>query len=113
MKLVTLPTGNKLTAETASTPQERQAGLMNRQQLSQSHGMLLQYSEAAERSIWMKNTYIPLDIVFLTEHKQVLNVEQGEPLNEEHIWSDGDAQYILEVNQGEAQNLERGDTLHF
>jgi len=104
-----------LELETAETQKERAEGLQNRKELSEYRGMLFNFPNSEKQSIWMKDTHIPLDIVFLSEEGTVLNVEQGEPESTEHIYSDGECSYALELNRGKAEdfNISEGDNLSF
>jgi len=104
-----------LELETAETQEERAEGLQNREELSQYRGMLFNFPETEKQSIWMKNTHIPLDIVFLSEDGTVLNIEQGEPESTEHIHSNGECSYAIELKQGKADdfNISEGDNLSF
>lgn len=104
-----------LNLETADTQKQRQQGLQNREQLNQYEGMLFNFPEAEKQSIWMKDTQIPLDIIFLNENGEVLNIEQGEPQTTEHIFSDGSCKHVLELRQGKADdlNIKPGDDLSF
>lgn len=115
MKTVKLPNGKTLTAETAANPRQRRKGLKRRKKLSQTHSMLFIYPGSEEREMWMKETYIPLDIIFLNEDKEIINIEKGQPLNKEKVRSSEPAKYVLEVNQGLAKsnNLRQGSKLHF
>lgn len=102
--------------ETADTQKERQKGLQGREKLDQHRGMLFKYDELSQKSIWMKDTHIPLDIIFLSEDGTVLNIEQGEPMNKEHIKSKGEnCMYVLEFNEGKTDdfNISEGDNLSF
>lgn len=104
-----------LELETAETQEERAEGLQHREELSQYRGMLFNFPEAEKQSIWMKNTYVPLDIVFLSEDGKVLNIEQGEPESREHIHSNGNCKHVLELREGKADdfNISEGDNLSF
>lgn len=93
-----------VSVEIADSKSEREQGLMYRRKLALGEGMLFVFEEEAPRSFWMKNTYIPLDIVFLDSDGRVLNVEEAYPEPDvseeelEHYTSDGDAQFVLELN---------------
>lgn len=95
-----------ISVEIADSPQERQRGLMDRESLASRHGMLFVYGEEQELSFWMKNTSIPLDIIFIDERGVVINVAHAKvPANTS---SDGyrqyestePAKYVIEVNRG-------------
>jgi uncharacterized membrane protein (UPF0127 family) len=63
--LLVLPDGFKVRAELARTPEEQSRGLMFRKGLKEERGMLFVFADAGEKSFWMKNTFVELDIVFL------------------------------------------------
>lgn len=102
--------GKKLTyaVEIADSPEERRLGLMHRLKLPEDRGMLLWYAEPVEVRVWMKNTYVPLDILFIDEMGIVTGVEAAEPLSEDLIPSNGPVRAVLEINAG--QSAARGIT---
>src|SRR5690606_33756069 len=72
--------------EIADTPYEWETGLMYRESMEENQGMLFIYPNAAPRSFYMKNTYIPLDIIFMTSDTIVLNIkENAQPRDETSI----------------------------
>ncbi len=95
-----------LDVEIADTFEEQKAGLMNRESLSDSSGMLFVFDEAESRSFWMKNTLIPLDMVFFNQNKEYVSVvRDAQPCPpEERVCpsykSEGEAMYVLETNPG-------------
>lgn len=99
-----------LELETAVTPEERARGLMFREELGEYKGMIFIYDEAEERSFWMKNTYIPLDMIFLTAERTVKTVKKADPepnTSDEDLTSypsEGPAKYVIEVNQNFSEN---------
>lgn len=107
--------------EVADTAEERERGLMFREELDENHGMLFVYEEEAPRSFWMKNTLIPLDIIFLGSDKTIINIEKAYPepntsdSNLERYRSESPAQYVIEVNQNftERKGIEKGDRVEF
>ncbi|MDY6769274.1 MAG: DUF192 domain-containing protein [Candidatus Nanohaloarchaea archaeon] len=106
---VTTPAGT-IQVAVADTPQERQEGLMGRSQVPLD-GMLFVFPRPAQQTFWMKDTRVPLDIVFIGEDGRVLNVAAADPepgVPEENLTryrSDGPALYVLEVPQGDAEEL--------
>lgn len=94
--------------ELAITPQERSKGLMFRKSLAPDQAMLFVYEDEQSRSFWMKNTYIPLDIVWLDSQRKITGVSaDARPcLDGDCVFyrSPGPVQYVLEVNSGIAQN---------
>lgn len=96
--------------EIADNETERRIGLMNRTELGKNEGMLFVYPGEGDRSFWMKNTLIPLDIIFLDSQRQVINVENAVPQpniserNLDRYSSERPAKYVIEVNSGFADN---------
>jgi uncharacterized membrane protein (UPF0127 family) len=76
---VVLPSGAVYAVELARTPEEQAQGLMFRESLSQRSGMLFLFGDGAPHQFWMKNTMIPLDIVWLDESGRVLFVSANTP----------------------------------
>jgi len=74
-----LPNGRAVTLEVASTPNQRNLGLMFRPSLAEDHGMLFLFPTPDRYAIWMKNMLIPIDIVWLDEHKQIIHIETNVP----------------------------------
>jgi uncharacterized membrane protein (UPF0127 family) len=96
--------------EIADNDTERQEGLMNVTELGERRGMLFVFEEEEMRGFWMKNTLIPLDMIFLDAEKQVINVETAGPepgTADENLTvyrSEKPAKYVIEVNAGFAEN---------
>lgn len=88
------------TLEVADTPKAQHLGLMHRKTMPADRGMLFVFADEDERSFWMKNTYIPLDIIYLDAAGKVVSVKQMKPLDERSVPSDGPAKYAIELNQG-------------
>ena len=87
-----------------TTPEEQAKGLMYRKEpLGDKTAAIFIYDSAEMRSFWMKNTYIPLDIVFLDETGKVIDIHyNNSPLSEDPIESSGPAQFAIEVDAGSA-----------
>ncbi|MDC7224014.1 MAG: DUF192 domain-containing protein [Spirochaetales bacterium] len=92
--------GHTITVELARSLDERQTGLMYREEMAQDHGMLFVFEEEAVRSFWMKNTLIPLSIAYIDKEGVILDILDMEPLDTTSVPSSGPAMYALEVNQG-------------
>lgn len=116
---VTLQTSSAslaITAEVADTGAKRSQGLMNRTSLAEDAGMLFVFDEASERSFWMKDTYVSLDIIFIGSDKAILYIEENAtPLSETPIAPEVQTQFVLEVNAGYAaeHGLNVGDEVRF
>jgi len=76
---ITYPTGARVQAELADTPQKRSRGLMFREQLAPDAGMLFRFEEAGEWSFWMKNTKVALDILWIGPDKKIAYIEENVP----------------------------------
>ena len=100
--VIELVVGNhRLEAEIVYDPTRREQGMMFRKEMPADGAMLFVFPESAPRSFWMKNTYIPLSIAFLTEDGSIVNIEKMAPLDEvSHHRSMGPGRYALEVHQG-------------
>ena len=93
------------TIEIADDQSERSAGLMFRETMDDDHGMLFVFQETRPVGFWMKNTPMPLDIVFIGEDGKVLDVLPGEPFSEALV-SPGTntlVRYVLELKRGIAE----------
>ena len=91
---------HKLTAEIATTPDQRSVGLMNRFSLKPDHGMLFIFEKNEPLAFWMRNTYIPLSIAFIDAEGRILNVVEMAPRSDATHPSRGDALYALEMRKG-------------
>lgn len=90
-------------AETAITPEEQEMGLMFRKSLNRNGGMLFVFKDDGYRYFWMKNTYIPLDFVFINSKMEVANIHRhARPFDEAGIPSGTPVKYVLEINEGTA-----------
>ena len=97
----------KLQVDTALNATEWENGLMYRQTMAPDHGMIFIFPDVEIRRFWMKNTYIPLDIIFLDAQKRIINIsENATPLREDIIYgSKSPSMYVLEVNAGLSNHL--------
>ncbi len=92
--------------ELAVSAQERARGLMHRESLPQSQGMLFVYPRPTPVGFWMKNTLIPLDMIFLDEAGRVVKVHhEAQPHDETVIRGGGEVKAVLEINGGLAKRL--------
>ncbi|MEO8754171.1 MAG: DUF192 domain-containing protein [Casimicrobiaceae bacterium] len=91
---------HKLTAELATTPEQRQTGLMNRFSLKPDYGMLFVFERPEPLSFWMRNTYVALSIAFISADGTILNIEDMQPQTDDPHWSRGAALYTLEMKKG-------------
>jgi uncharacterized membrane protein (UPF0127 family) len=112
LEIVTKNGVQVFSVEMATTEQEKETGLMYRKELADGKGMLFDFSPEQEVSMWMKNTYIPLDMIFIRSDGRILRIaENTEPLSTKIIASGGLAKGVLEVIAGTAKKygIEPGD----
>ena len=106
---VTVGIGNKahvVRAEVARTQQEWTQGLMFRREMGADEGMIFVSDTAETRSFWMRNTVIPLDIIFIGADHRILNIAaDAVPYSLDSIPSVGPAIAVLELNGGRAAQL--------
>ena len=100
--------------ELARTDSEREKGLMYRAELPADHGMLFVFYDDAPRSFWMKNTLIPLDMIFINSRLEVVEVKANVPPCREDpcpSYPSEPAMYVLEINGGlaEKNGIKQGD----
>ena len=94
------------TVEVVDTPEARSKGLMFREKLAPDAGMLFDFKESREVSFWMRNTFIPLDMLFITREGLVANIHiNARPQDPTSIPSDGPVQFVLEIPGGRSVEL--------
>jgi uncharacterized membrane protein (UPF0127 family) len=105
-----------VTVELARTDAERAKGLMHRRELAPDAGMLFLFDETSEHAFWMKNTLIPLDMIFIGDDGRVTGVvARAVPGDLRARSAGGPSRYVLEVNGGwaEAHGVAPGDRVRF
>jgi len=91
------------TVEMATTREQRDRGLMFRTHLAERHGMLFDFEQNQPVGMWMKDTLIPLDMVFITADGRIHRIERdAKPGSLDLIASDGPVRFVLELNAGDA-----------
>ena len=102
------------TVELVDTPETRNRGLMFRNELAEQHGMLFDFREVRPVDMWMKNTLIPLDMLFVRADGTIHHIAaNAEPLSTRVIPSQGPVLAVFEIGGGEARRLgiAVGDTM--
>ncbi len=106
LTLVTDSGRHRIEIEVAETEEQKAVGLMFRKSIADNAGMLFPYSPPREITMWMRNTLIPLDMVFIRADGIVHRIEaRTTPLSEEIIHSKGDVSAVLELGGGVAAKL--------
>jgi uncharacterized protein len=106
----------KIDIEIADNETDREKGLMFRRSMADTQGMLFIFEDSQPRSFWMRNTYIPLDIVFVNWNLDIITIQKNAvPFSEASVPSNGNAKYVVEVNAGYADSygLRPGDKIRF
>jgi uncharacterized membrane protein (UPF0127 family) len=104
LEIVTKSGVKVFNVEIAKTTEERERGLMYRKELPDGQGMLFDFSPQQEVSMWMKNTYVSLDMIFIQADGRILRIaENTKPLSERIISSGGPVKAVLEVVAGTAR----------
>ena len=94
----------RIDVEIASRPEERNQGLMYRDFMPARFGMLFIFEQSAPRSFWMRNTVIPLDLIFVDDNNRIVSIQTDtKPYSDDPIPSNGPARYVIEVNSGFCQ----------
>ncbi len=92
---------SRFVVEIADEPEERSRGLMHRTELAEGAGMLFLFDRPERQAFWMKNTPLPLDIIFIDERGVVDSIAAGTtPFSEASLPSDGPVVAVLEINGG-------------
>jgi uncharacterized protein len=102
--------------EIADTPEKLETGLMYRRTMADTEGMLFVFKKAGLRFFWMKNTYIPLDMIFVDKNMKIVKIEKDTiPMSEENIPTHKNTLYIVEVNAGfcDRYGINVGDYIQF
>ena len=102
--------------EVAATPEQQERGLMFRRTMAADHGMIFPMSPPRPASFWMKNTYIPLDIIFIgPDHRIIRIAENAAPLSLDLIDCPEPAAAVLELNGGmaKARGIAAGDLVRW
>ena len=106
LTLVTESGEHRIEIEVAETLQEKAVGLMFRRSVPPGTGMLFPYPSPQEVTMWMRNTYVPLDMIFIRADGVIHRIEERtEPFSERTIASQGPVTAVLEIAGGEASRL--------
>jgi uncharacterized membrane protein (UPF0127 family) len=114
LEIVTSSGTHRFSVEVMRTDDQRARGLMHRRFMPEDRGMLFDFKREEPVAMWMKNTYLSLDMVFIDKSGKVVNIaENTEPLSERIIPSAGPVLAVLELNAGTARRigLKPGDRL--
>lgn len=102
--------------EIADSPAKREMGLQYRRNLASERGMIFLFPFESEQTFWMKNTPIPLDMIFISRERKIVGiVEQAVPFTLDSRSVGAPSQYVLEINGGLAKRygIQAGDSVRF
>ncbi len=106
LDVVTAGGRHRFEVEVVSTPPERERGLMFRRHMAENHGMLFDFGREREVSMWMKNTYLPLDMLFIKADGTIVTIaENTRPHSLKAIPSRRPVRAVLEINAGTVARL--------
>jgi uncharacterized membrane protein (UPF0127 family) len=97
---------HRFTVEVAQTPAEQEAGLMFRRSLAGDRGMIFPYDPPQDVAFWMKNTLIPLDMVFIRADGTIARIATAKPLDETPVPAGEPVAAVLELRGGRASELD-------
>lgn len=89
-----------ITAQVATTPEQRQIGLMLRTDMPQQEGMIFLFEQSSQQCFWMKNTLLPLTAAFVADDGRIVNLVDMKPQTLDAHCSQEPVRYVLEMNQG-------------
>lgn len=104
---------HRFSVEVAATPEQQQRGLMFRRSLAPDQGMIFPYDPPQEVGFWMKNTFIPLDMIFIRQDGTIARIAHAQPLTLDSVPSGEPVSAVLEIRAGRAAQLgiKEGDRL--
>ena len=109
--MINITLGNKkYKVREAKTDEEKRKGLQNVSELAEDEGMIFYFDPPQRVEMWMKNTLIPLDIIYINDDQEVIEIYQGEP-NDDTLHSVENTSYVVEVNRNSGVHV--GDELEF
>ena len=114
IEIVTSEGPQRFSVEVMRTPEQLEKGLMFRRYMPDDRGMLFDFKTEQPVQFWMKNTYLPLDMLFISKAGKIVSIkENAEPLSEKLIPSGAPVAAVLEVNAGTAARIHAkpGDTV--
>ena len=91
---------HNINAELASTPQQREIGLMFRTAMPANDGMLFAFEQPGKQCFWMRNTLIPLSVAFIGDDGSVVNIDDMKPQTDDSHCSARPVRFVLEMNEG-------------
>jgi uncharacterized protein len=116
VSFITSKINSNFLLDVVSTPEERAKGLMYITYLPENEGMLFVFPKSEKQTFWMKNTPLPLDLIFIDDKFNVVGiVDNATPFSEKRLSVDEKSKYIIEINGGLAskKGIEKGSKVSF
>ena len=118
---MTMPDGRKIAIDLVDTPMSREVGLMCVTKMPRTYGMLFVFNQEMDLGFWMKNTLVPLDIIWIGPDKKITTIHEKlhestvDTPDDKVVTASGRGQFVLELASGEAarRKLKVGDQLKF
>ena len=107
---------SKIDIEIANSDFDRQLGIMFRKHMDDKNGMLFIFPAEEMQSFWMRNTFIPLDMVFVNEEKKIVTIHKNtQTLSDQSYPSSAPTMYVIEVNAGfcASHKINEGDKINY
>ena len=104
---------HNIVAEVASTPAQRQVGMMMRTQMAPHEGMLFVFEQPSQQCFWMRDTLLPLSIAFIADDGRIVNIAEMQPRSDDAHCSAQPVRFALEMNRGwfDKRAIKPGDRL--
>lgn len=106
----------KIDIQIAATDFDRGLGLMYRKHMDENQGMLFIFNKEDIQNFWMRNTFIPLDMIFVNSKKEIVTIQHADQtLSDQTYSSTAPAQYVIEVNLNftDKFNIKVGDKINW
>ncbi len=106
----------KIDIQIAASDFDRELGLMYRKQMDENHGMLFIFNKEDIQNFWMRNTFIPLDMIYVNSKKEIVTIQHADQtLSDQTYSSSAPAQYVIEVNLNFTNkfNVKVGDKINW
>jgi hypothetical protein len=105
VRLITAKGTHSYMVDLAATPDQQACGLMYREAMPRDSGMIFPFKPARTTAFWMRNTPLPLDLIFVGPDGRVVSIGRGKPFSEALIPSGGVTAAVIELNLGEAMRI--------
>lgn len=115
MKISDLFPIKKIRAEVADTPSKQERGLMFRTKIAENEGMIFLFKASSKLTFWGENTYVPLDIAFVSDENKIVEISSISPMSRRAVKSQKECKIAIEANFGffKKNKIKVGDKVYF